>query len=197
MNEVLLLGNIVRLQIQISSLKIDGEPGRYFTTEPIRRATALEIDEGTITANVDGRRTLDVHSARHPDSRNRGNGNMLSVLFTGHYSLLRERFGSHVVDGVAGENILVECPERVTLENIERGLMIERKTGERIHLDTVAVAHPCTEFSRYCLDDLNADPGEVSRTLKFLDNGTRGYYGIVTSRLPARIEIGDRLLARV
>lgn len=197
MADVRLLGHITRLQIQLSSLKVGDEPRRRYTTEPIRQVPALDIDEGTITGIIDGERTLDIHSAHHPDSRNRGNGNMLSILFTGHYTLLSRKFGPHVVEGVAGENILIESPGRIALEDIERGLIVERQSGERIELGLVSVAHPCTEFSRYCLDDLKADPRKVAKTLRYLDNGTRGFYGVVTSHLPARIETGDRLLARV
>ena len=146
---------------------------------------------------VDERETVDVHSAVHPDSRNRGNGNMLSVVFTGHYAILRDRYGEHMREGIAGENMLVEYDDRLELADVERGLAIEGADGRRIELDTVSVAHPCVEFSRFALDDRNAPSTLVSNTLKFLDAGTRGFYAVVTSPLPARIELGDVLLARV
>ncbi|HEX2282693.1 MAG TPA: hypothetical protein VHG52_13125 [Thermomicrobiales bacterium] len=190
------VGTIVRVQIQRSSLKVDGDPRRYYTPEPILSVAGLDVSEGTIEGSVDGRPMVDVHSASHPDSRNRGNGNMLSVGFTGHYELMRGRFGSHLVDGIAGENILVEHSGKLTLADVERGLVVERPDGQRIEFGTVSVAHPCVEFSRFCLNDLNAHPKQVSETLKFLDGGTRGFYGIVTSPLPVRIEEGDLLLAR-
>lgn len=197
MSEYREIGPIIRLQIQTSSLKVDGEPRRYYTPQPIRGVQALEVTEGRITGRVHGRDTLDVHSAAHPQSRNRGNGNMLSVVFTGHYDILRDRYGGHMQPGIAGENILVDYAVRLQLGEVERGLLIEGQDGRRIAFDTVSVAHPCVEFSRFALDDLDAPAKQVSETLKFLDGGTRGFYGVVTSTLPARIEIGDRLLARV
>lgn len=196
MTEYRPIGRITRLQIQTSSLKVDGDPRRYYTPDPIRQVDVLDVTDGTITGPVDGRAVVDVHSATHPDSRNRGNGNMLSVVFTGHYGLVRKRFGSHVADGMAGDNILVEYDQRLKLSDVERGLAIERPDGERIELGIISVAHPCVEFSRFCLDNLDAHPKQISETLKFLDGGTRGFYGVVTSPLPARIELGDLLLAK-
>lgn len=196
MSDLQLIGRIIHLQIQTSSLKVDGEPRRYYTPEPIRRVEALDVSEGRIVGLVNGGETVDVHSAAHPDSRNRGNGNMLSVVFTGHYEILRERYGEHMLRGIAGENMLVEYDRRLELSDVERGLVIERQDGPRIEFDTVSVAHPCVEFSRFALDDLDAPPKQVSETLKFLDGGTRGFYMVVTSPLPARIEVGDMLLAR-
>lgn len=191
------LGSIVHLQIQTSSLKVDGQPRRYYTPEPVRRVETLQVGDGTITGAVDGEEVLDIHSAAHPDSRNRGNGNMLSVVFTGHYRIMQEEFGPHLIPGVAGENILVEHDGRVSLADLQNGLIIEQADGNLVELGTVSIAHPCVEFSRFSLDDLDASPQDVSRTLRFLDAGTRGFYGIVTSALPATLRVGDRLLARV
>lgn len=196
MSEYRPIGRVIRLQIQTSSLKVDAEPRRYYTPEPIRTVEALDVSEGKIVGLVDGRETVDVHSAAHPESRNRGNGNMLSVVFTGHYEILRERYGEHMLPGIAGENVLVEYNRRLELPEVEHGLMIEGWDGRRIEFNTVSVAHPCVEFSRFALGSLDASPKQVSETLKFLDGGTRGFYAVVTSPLPARIEMGDTLLIR-
>lgn len=191
------LGQIISLQIQTSSLKVDGEPRRYYTPEPIRQVQALEVGDGTIIGEVDGEPLLDIHSANHPNSRNRGNGNMLSVVFSGHYDIMQSEFGPHLIPGIAGENIRVEHEGRLTLDDVQAGLAIERPDGTIIRFDTISVAHPCVEFSRFALDDPDASPQEVSKTLRFLDGGTRGFYGVVTSELPATIQVGDRLLVRV
>jgi hypothetical protein len=190
------LGRIAHLQIQQSSLKIDDEPRRYYSPDPIRQVETLHVADGSITGIVDGKEMLDVHCASHPQSRNRGNGNMLSVGFSGHYRIMQKEFGDHLVPGIAGENILVAFESRLNLEDVDKGLAIETADGSRIELGTVSVAHPCVEFSRFALDDLDASPQAVSRTLKFLDGGTRGFYGVVTSNLPATINVGDLLLVR-
>lgn len=190
------LGPIVHLQVQTSSLKVDGEPRRYYTPEPIRKVERLYINEGVISGLLDGYELLDVHCALYPESRNRGNGNMLSVGFTGHYEIMRQEFGSHLAPGIAGENILVEHPGRLTFEDVQSGLAIRTADGDILEFGEVSVAHPCVEFSRFSLDDLNADPKAVSKTLRFLDGGTRGFYGVATSSLPAMIRPGDELLVR-
>lgn len=190
------LGRIIALQIQTASLKVDAEPRAYYTPEPIRPVERLHIADGVIAGSVDGLEVLDVHCVAHPASRNRGNGNMLSVVFTGHYELMRAEFGTHLVPGIAGENILVEHDGRLTLDDLQHGVAIRTIDGSLIRFDSVAVAHPCVEFSRFSLDDLNADPRDVSQTLRFLDGGTRGFYCTVSSELPATIHIGDELMVR-
>lgn len=179
------IGRIIHLQIQTSSLKVDGEPRRLYTPDPIRGVEALDVSEGSIVGLVDGCETIDVHSAAHQESRNRGNGNMLSVVFTGHYEILRERYGQHMCHGIAGESILVEYDNRLELSDVERGLAIEGGDGRRIEFGTVSVAHPCVEFSRFALDDLNAPAKQVSETLKFLDadNGGRSELGRLVRHL--------------
>lgn len=190
------LGSIVHVQVQTSSLKVDGEPRRYYTPEPIRNVERLYINDGVISGLLDGLELLDVHCVLYPESRNRGNGNMLSVGFTGHYEIMQQEFGAHLVPGIAGENILVEHPGRLTLEDVERGLAIRTSDGEIQEFGTVSVAHPCVEFSRFSLDDLNANPKDVSKALKFLDGGTRGFYAVATSELPAMIRPGDELFVK-
>jgi MOSC domain-containing protein YiiM len=156
----------------------------------------LHVADGVVSGRLNGREVLDVHCAAHPESRNRGNGNMLSVVFTGHYELMQQEFGQHLVPGIAGENILVECAGRLTLDDVQGGLAVRGDDGGLLEFGSVSVAHPCVEFSRFSLDDLEASPKDVSRTLRFLDAGTRGFYCVVTSELPAAIHIGDELLVR-
>jgi hypothetical protein len=191
------LGTIIHVQVQTSSLKVDGEPRRYYSPDPIRKVERLYINEGVISGLLDGLELLDVHCALYPESRNRGNGNMLSVGFTGHYEIMQQEFGPHLAPGIAGENIMVEHPGRLTLEDVQGGLAICTREGEILELGTVSVAHPCVEFSRFSLDNLDASPQDVSQTLKFLDGGTRGFYGVATSSLPATIYPGDELLVRL
>ncbi len=190
------LGRIIALQIQTASLKVDAKPRAFYTPDPIRQVEKLYVADGVIAGSVGGLEVLDVHCAVHPGSRNRGNGNMLSVVYTGHYDLMRAEFGEHLVPGIAGENILVEHAGRLTLADLEHGVAIRSPDGSLLRFDEVAVAHPCVEFSRFSLDDLEADPREVSQTLRFLDGGTRGFYCTVSSELPATIHVGDDLLVR-
>ena len=191
------LGRIVRLQVQESSLKAGAPRRQHYDPTPIRCGDLLEVSHNSVHA-VDGEhRWLDVHCAAHPESRNRGNGDMLSIGFTGHYASMRDRFGEHLIDGIAGENILVEFDDVLQLTDIEGRLSIRGDDGRTLEFARVEVAHPCVEFSRFCLADQDAPGLAVKETLQFLDGGRRGFYCFIDDDLPQQIRVGDRLLARL
>ena len=189
------IGRICRLQIQTSSLKAGPLRGRYYDPAPLREVSWLDMNIDGAVAIVDDMSTLDVHNMTHPATKNRSGINAISVGFTTHYDRMRERFDNHHMDGIAGENILVETNVAVTLDQVSGGMLIEGDDGRRIALTDISVAHPCVEFSRFALDDRSAPPLAVSETLRFLDNGLRGYYAAVHSLQPLRVELGDRLFA--
>lgn len=191
------LGRIVRLQIQRGSLKLGprGDRDRYYDPAPLLPLDALYIAPDGAAADPAGA-TLDVHNARHPDSKNAAGKNDVSFGFTGHYAAMRARYGAHLTDGIAGENILVACDGPLTLADLAGGLLILGADGRRLELGNVLVAHPCVEFSRFALADPQAPATLVSETLKFLDAGLRGFYAGAESEEPARVEVGDRVYAR-
>lgn len=198
------VGRIIQLQIQRQSLKHPLEPRpenrrspeRYYDPQHILASDELWVTDSIAAVAQGEDYVLDVHAAAHPHSRNRGNGNMLSIGFTSHYDKMRERFGGHMINGIAGENILVEASGVFEVEDFQRGLAIQTRDGQTIVFDEVAVAVPCVEFSRFCLGDRYADPRPTSEALRFLDNGTRGFYAYISSGLPAMIHPNDRLLVR-
>jgi len=170
------IGRIVRLQIQRSSLKVGPPRGRRYDPAPILGVPRLELTPEGAAADVDGARVVDVHNALHPDSKNRDGINDLSIGFTGNYARIRTEFGDHVVDGIAGESILVACDRPPDLESLSRGVEIETSSGAFVTLAEASVAHPCVEFSRFCLGPAGAEPRRIKEALQFLDGGTRGYY---------------------
>ncbi len=198
------IGPITRLQIQRQSLKqpLEPQPGqrrspeRFYDPRHILAADALWLADGVATVAHGADYVLDVHAAAHPESRNRGNGNMLSVGFTSHYAQMRERFAPHITDGIAGENILVATNEHFALEDVAAGIAVRTADGALLNFGEVTVAAPCVEFSRFCLDDRYADPRPTSDALRFLDGGMRGFYAYVSAGLPTMLRIGDTLLAR-
>jgi hypothetical protein len=189
------LGTIVRLQIQRSSLKVGPQGGRYFDPGPLLAVDELYATTDGVAADADGT-LLDVHNARHPNSKNVRGINGISVGFTAHYRQVRERFGAHVTDGIAGENVLVAIERPVALEEIAGGLRIESDDGRCLELAEVVVAHPCVEFSRFVLADRAAPPQAVTPVLQFLDDGMRGFYALVQAGRPARIALGDRVYGK-
>lgn len=188
------LGRVVRLQIQSSSLKLGPPKGRYYDPAPLREVEVLDLDTHGVSAHLNGCHVIDVHNALHPDTKNRNGINAISFGFTGHYQRMRDEFAGHLVNGIAGENILIETDELVELEAVRAGVVILGAEGRRIELVDISVAHPCVEFSRYALADPVAEPRTVSTALRFLENGMRGYYAAVVTTKPLRIEPGDRVM---
>ena len=191
---VLLVGQVVRLQVQESSLKVGDGPRRRYDPSPIRSVPALQLDERGVTGLTEwGEDVADVHNRDHPSSKNRG-GNGVSVLFTGHYAAMREGFGPHLLDGIAGENILVACEQLVGEEDLAAGLIVETGDGQRVILRRLVVAAPCVEFARHALrfpDDARPDL-TVTEAVLFLNDGMRGYYAAYDGP-PTVIRVGDKV----
>jgi hypothetical protein len=191
---VRLIGTIVRLQVQESSLKVGDKPRRY-DPEPIQSVPALSISSaGVVGLMENGESIVDVHHHDHPASKNRGGENGISLGFTGHYREMRKRFGQHLADGIAGENILIEADRQFQEEELAVGVVVEGAAGKRLELRPVIVAAPCVEFSRYALkfpDDARPDT-TVTEALRFLDAGMRGFYATYDGE-PAMVEVGARV----
>jgi hypothetical protein len=187
------IGRIVRLQIQRSSLKAGAGRERFYDPGPLVAVASCWVMTAGVFTDTPGGVVLDVHHADHPQSKNRNTTNGISVSFTSHYARMRERFGTHLSDGIAGENILVETTKSWELAALKRGLVVVAADGSEVALTDISIAHPCVEFSRFALHDRAAAPQVVSEALRFLDDGQRGFYARVTSALPQRISLGDRV----
>jgi hypothetical protein len=189
------IGRVCRLQIQLSSLKAGPPRERRYDPSPLRDVPELWVDIDGVSAKVDGVQRLDVHNATHPDSKNRAAANGVSIGFTSHYRRMRDRFNRQLPDGIAGENILVEADGEIRLVDLSCGVEIEAADGRTVALDALSVAHPCVEFSRFAMGNPHAPATAVSETLRFLDDGLRGYYARFESTRPARVAVGDRVYA--
>src|SRR6266853_1397103 len=103
------VGRIVRLQIQRSSLKTGEKPNRTYDPAPLLAVDRLALGpDGALGAGSDGSWVVDVHHRAHPRTKNEDGAHGVSIGFTSHYALMRERFGDRVTLGCAGENIIVE-----------------------------------------------------------------------------------------
>ena len=148
---------------------------------------------GVVGLAETGETIVDVHHHDHPSSKNRGE-NGVSFGFTPHYHAMRQRFGQHLHDGVAGENILIEVDRQFSAEDLAGGVNIEGNDGRQLELRPVIVAAPCVEFARYALefpDDARPD-ATVTEALRFLDAGMRGFYATYAGE-PAVVEVGARV----
>ena len=189
------IGVVVRLQVQRASLKAGQAPRRRYDPAPLQAVPVLLVTEAGVTGiDERGDTVADVHHRDHPASKNRAGCNGVSVCFTSHYDQMRARFGPHLADGLAGENILVAADRRYENPELAPGLVVETADGELVALEQVSVAAPCVEFARFALrfpDDLRPDR-RVTEALAFLDAGTRGYYAVGPAA-GAWIAVGDRV----
>jgi len=195
------IGHIVGLQVQRSTLKLPSPPGRankrHYDPAALVRVAHLELSPDGVVGMVDpGDRVVDVHHQHHPSSKNVRNENGLSVGFTAHYARMRAQFGAHLVDGIAGENVLVAADAQIELEQLLDGLDITLQGGGAVHLERVSVAEPCVEFTRYALGLDPAEPGDAACTagLRFLRNGMRGFY-VCYAGAPVVLRAGDVVFA--
>lgn len=187
-----LIGTVTRLQIQESSLKVGDTPRRY-DPAPLRAVPELVVTRaGASFVDETGTTIIDVHNVGHPASKNRAT-NGVSLGFTSHYAAMRERFGDHLSDGIAGENILIETARTFAESDLSGGVIVEND-GQHLPLTGVIIAAPCVEFTRFALrfpDDAKPDK-TVTEGLQFLHNGVRGFYASIDGE-PATIQLGDRV----
>jgi hypothetical protein len=192
-----LLGPIVLLQVQTAPLKQGQRPLSWYDPAPIQAVPALRLDDGGVTG-IDGALVADVHHRDHPLTRYRGE-NGVSIGFTGHYAQMRQRFGQHLVDGIAGESILVRADHIITEADVKHGVVILTANG-LVELSEMQSAPPCVEFSKFCAGyspDQKADR-TVTQTLQYLDSGMRGFYATLAAGSPATVTIavGDQVYRR-
>lgn len=168
------VGQVAFVQIQTARMKQGQAPHRVYDPSPLLRVPQLHVtDQGVYGITETGETIIDVHHAQHPQTRWRGD-NVISVGFLPHYEQMRARFGPHIGDGLAGENILIACDG---MPDVGRDFFIEGSQGQRLHLVQVTPAPPCAEFSAFCLGRMPS-VSEMKKTLQFLDDGRRGYYAL-------------------
>lgn len=187
-----MLGTVVRLQVQRSRLKPGTAPARRYDPTPLLQVAELAIGPRGVVGLVGHERVLDVHHADHPDSRNSRLRNGVSVLPRTHYDRMRATYGPHVVDGSAGESLLLDTAGPLTAEDLGGDLELETTSGGRLALGSVLAATPCVEFSRFVLrvEGFEVDDA-VRQALIDLDGGTRGFYLVVHGE--GRVAAGARL----
>jgi hypothetical protein len=189
-----LIGAIKQLQIQREPLKAGESANRSYNPAPILCVDQLKLTtRGLYGVNSDGNAIVDVHNLDHPRSRNRENLNGISINFTSHYTMMKERFGSHVSAGCAGENILVESDTDYTQTELGSQIMIRlAKTGGFIPLINLHDAPPCEPFSRFVIHAAMGG-GALKTTLQFLSCGMRGFYATLAEADEVLIQTGDEV----
>ena len=121
---------------------------------------------------------------------------LLSIGFTSHYAAVRDRFGNGRL-GCAAENVIVEHDRIVTVDDLAGGVQIRSADGDVVvDLEPATVAKPCVPYTKYLLDDYDADDETVAPHRDFLDGGMRGFVlGLNDIGIdePVTIRPGDQL----
>ena len=193
------IGAVQLTQIAPSSLKTGVYPDeRYDPALLLPVASLVLTTRGVVGVTADGNLLMDIHNADHPQAR-RWHDNGISVGFTSHYAALRVTFGPQSVDGCGGENIVIACDERWTLDDLDAGLLIRRSsTGELIRLARPLVATPCAPFARFATGNAVLAGAAMKAALMALHHGQRGFYIGLDAPLPvAVVQAGDRVYVPV
>ncbi|MCH8341719.1 MAG: hypothetical protein IIA51_09230 [Chloroflexi bacterium] len=156
----------------------------------------LITPQGIEATTPAGERVLDIHHTAHPQTRYLGDDDV-SIGFTSHYTAMRARFGEHMLDGIAGENITVEDEDEIWLEDLGRQIaIVNQETGRKTLLDVKDFAAPCKEFSYFAARSQHERlPAEkLKATLQFLGNGRRGFLLVLSDdQVSAEVRPGDRV----
>jgi hypothetical protein len=178
------LGKVKLVQVQPSGLIIETPSGYFYDVSRRVEVEKLIITSRGIEASTaDGEHVLDIHHIDHPDKAY-DDDDLVSIGFTSHYEAMRERFGEHMEDGAAGENIIIEYDQEVWTDDLGQQIAIENAdTGRKLLLDVLSFAAPCEEFSHFAANsqEEKLPAAELKSILQFLNNGRRGFLLILSS----------------
>jgi hypothetical protein len=193
------LGRVNLVQVQPNGLIIKSPSGYFYDASRLVKVDSLTITSLGIEADtLEGQHVLDIHHIDHPDKAY-DNDDLVSIGFTSHYKAMRAHFGEHMVDGIAGENIIIKYEPEVWLEDLGGQIAIENAdTGRLAQLDVVSYAAPCEEFSHFAArsQDKRLPATKLKSTLQFLGNGRRGFLLVlINGQEQATVRSGDRVFA--
>lgn len=187
---------IIRLQVQREPLKVGKAPLRRYDPSPIESVHRLQVSpRGAFGLGERLGSVIDVHHTEHPRSRDRKGQGGVSVMGTGDYRRLQERYGDRITEGIAGESILLDAPDGLAGIDMPPEITLVTASGA-IVTTNVRVADPCVEFSRFCLaqEPSSTVDDAVRQALIDLGDGARGYRGAATGSgvvgLGDHVEIG-------
>jgi hypothetical protein len=191
-----LIGQIALLQIQTASLKVGQGSERYYDPAGIVQVPQLRLSPYGVLGLVDGHEQIDIHHRDHPATKYRQRDqNGISLGFTSHYREMREHFGDHLYDGIAGENVVIRCDTHMSLEDLGEQVEVITADGRSILISVAQVAAPCREFSIFAANqgaELAAE--DLKKALQFLNDGQRGFYAALASNADdAVLHVGDKV----
>ncbi len=193
------LGIVKLVQLQPNGLIIEKPPGFFYDESRRVRVDRLEINSKGIEATTpNGEQVLDIHHLDHPD-KEYDDDDLICIGFTSHYDKMRDRFGEHMLDGTAGENIIIDYQDEVWVDDIGSQLAIENQdSGEFLRLNLISFAAPCEEFSHFAArsQQERLPAADLKEILKFLNNGRRGFLLVLDNgQKDGVVRPGDKVYA--
>ncbi len=191
------LGHVKLVQVQPAGLIVETPSGYFYdVTRRVEVDGLLITSLGIEATTPEGEHVLDIHHISHPDKAY-DDDDLVCIGFTSHYKAMRARFGQHMVDGAAGENIIIEYEQEVWPSDLGQRIAIENQdTGHKTLLDLVSHASPCREFSLFATQSqhVKLPPDKLRETLQFLENGRRGFLLVLNNgQETAVVRPGDRV----
>lgn len=188
-------GMVKLVQVQTRSLKVGERPNQTYDPTPITAVDHLTLARrGVVGYAADESRLDDVHSIEHPQSKYRSD-NGISIGLTAHYDRMRQRFGDHLSDGIAGENIIITCERGYTLDDLSGGLVfVSAATGQQTEVKVIGFVTPCEPFAQFAAGR-KLSGSELQDALKFLHLGTRGFFIVPVEAGNAVVRAGDAVFS--
>ena len=193
------LGKVKLVQVQPRGLIIETPTGDFYDVSRRVEVEKLIITSlGIEATTASGEHVLDIHHINHPDKKY-DDDDLVSIGFTSHYEAMRERFGEHMVDGAAGENIIIEFDQEVWVDDLGKRIAIENsETGQKTALDVLSFAAPCDEFSHFVTKSQHErlPASGLKETLQFLNNGRRGFLLVLSEgQETGTVQAGDKVFS--
>jgi hypothetical protein len=191
------IGPIVLLQVQREPMK-EGTTTRVYKPNKLAQVERIWLTPAGITTELNGERIFDAHHAQHPRTRHR-DASPLSFGLTSYNAQMQARFGDHLTLGIAGENIIVKTDALLTEDELLGEVAFRGADGRLTVLKNIFAAPPCKPFSAFCLheDENEVEPHTIAETLRFLNNGTRGFYAQPVANDETEIRVGDVMLVSI
>jgi hypothetical protein len=136
------LGCVKPVQLQPYGLIIEAPSGRFYDTSRRLAADWLRIThKGIETTTSAGDHLLFIHHIDHPVKAYEDE-DMICIGFTSHYDVMRDRFEERLIDGIAGQNIIIEYEKEVWSYDLGQQIAIKPQTrGARCCWMWLALRH--------------------------------------------------------
>lgn len=184
------IGEIELLQMQLYAMTGAG----VYDLDALIAVDRIRLTPDGFYGRLNNGWVMDRHHRHHPDSRYWHASEVLSFGFTSHYDRMWDLFRPTPL-GIAGENVIVDAPSMLTIDDISGGVIIETASGS-IEFHAPKIAEPCVEFTRFLTDRPDADARELKPWREQLRNGVRGYVVGFDGDEPFEVSTGDRVSVR-